>query len=260
MKTLVILFIRIFAAGLTLGDIWADNTLASNLTYYMRSATAQNVNVLSVSRQSLYQPLILPSRIAQSYTSGTSFSGKVERYLLNPEGLVDGLMLDKNLQVTFPPHLANSLVTAVKPGDSVTVVGKPGISSDFGQEIRAASITNVTTQHTVVNQPPSYPLPSPRSIYNNLSVEGTAQYWLVGRRGEIKGIILSSGDQVRFPPHINDQLPHITQGGAKIQAQGFGSSTRYGQVLEATSLKVNGQPVNFYPKGIWPGNRHKKRF
>jgi len=186
------------------------------------------------------QPQTTPTGVAQPHPETTSFSGEVERYLLNPQGLVSGLILNNGLQVKFPPNSANSLVATIKPGDSVKVTGTPGIPSNFGQEVKAYSITNTNTQRTVVNQPPA------DANYNNLSVEGTARHWLVGRRGEINGILLSSGDQVMFPHHTSFQLFNLAREGVSVKAQGFGTSNSYGQILTATSLTVNGQTLQTY--------------
>ena len=176
--------------------------------------------------------------------SPTNFSGTVERYLINPAGLVDGLLLDNGLLVKFPPHLSSSLVSVVKPGNSVTVSGYPGTPSNFGQEIKAYSITDAGTQHTIVDQPPAYPPPPPTNVnYSNLSETGTAQRWLVGRGGEINGILLSSGTQVKFPPHIGYQLTNLARQGTSVQVQGFGTSNSYGKTIEATSLTVDGQTI-----------------
>jgi len=186
--------------------------------------------------------------VAPGYNS--SFSGTVERYLLNREGVVDGLLLKNGLQVKFPPHMASSLSAAVKPGNTVTVTGSPGLPTQLGQEVRAYSITNTQSQSTVVDQPPVYPPQPPVSSgYENLSATGTAQHWLVGGRGEVKGIVLSNGTQVKFPPHVGYQLTNLARRGARIQAQGFGSRSSYGTILEATSLSVDGQTiaVSAYP-------------
>ncbi len=256
-KLKVILISGVVGAGLARLSLWGYNTV-SNRVDVRRSTDLNNPSGINDLIPSPVQPSP-PASVAQPDTRRTNFSGKVERYLLNPEGLVDGLMLSNGLQVKFPPHMTNSLITTVKVGDSIKVVGDSGIPSSLAQEIHAFSITNTTTQRTVVNQPPADPPPSPSNSYSNLSVEGTAQHWLVGHRGEIKGIILSSGAQVRFPPHVGDQLFNTAKLGASIQAQGFGTSTNYGQVLEVTSLKVNGQPINLYPAGFWP-KKHKKQF
>lgn len=192
------------------------------------------------------QPVAPPPPAAPpaAQPTATSYSGTVERYLLNPRGEVDGLLLSSGLEIKFPPHMASSLTATVKEDDRVRVTGTPGVASQFGQEIRAYSITNTQTNQTVVDQPPTRPPQPPvGNGYENLTAEGTAQHWLVGARGEINGIILSSGTQVKFPPHVGYELTNLAQRGSRIQAQGFGSRTSYGEVLEATSLTVDGQTI-----------------
>jgi hypothetical protein len=257
-KLKLVLISGFTGAALSLGGLWAYN-IASNSAYVRQSADLDNGNRMGVPVATPPQSVVPPDVAAQPYSM--RFSGKVESYLLNPEGLVDGLMLNNGLQVKFPPHLANSLIATVQLGDSVTVAGNPGIPSNIGQEIHAFTITNTRTQRTVVNQPPPYPPPPPRNNYSNLSVEGTVQHWLVGHRGEINGVILSSGAQVKFPPHVGDQLSNMaTRVGDLLQVQGFGTNTSYGKVLAATFVTVNGQPVNFYPERPGLGKRHKNPF
>jgi len=168
-------------------------------SYALRAMLVLALSGLAISLKNLAiaqpQPRTVPTGVDQPSSDSTSYSGQVEHYLLNPQGLVSGLILNNGLQVRFPPHNANSLVATIKPGDSVKVTGTPGTPSNFGQEVKAYSITNTNTQRTVINQPPA------DVNYNNLSVEGTARHWLVGRRGEINGILLSSGAQVMFPHH-----------------------------------------------------------
>lgn len=190
-------------------------------------------------------------------TNTTNFSGTVERYLLNREGLADGLLLNNGLQVTFPPHLSASLVATIKPGDRVTLTGFPGISSSFGQEVQGYSITNTASGKTVIDQPSATPPvpPTPVAAYSNLSASGTARSWLVGRQGELRGIVLSDGTQIKFPPHIGYRLSNLAQSGAKVEAQGYGTNSGYGKTLEATSLTIAGQPVpiDAPTPGLLPG-------
>jgi|GEM_PF-2319286 len=190
------------------------------------------------------QPSIARPDRTQPYPYSNSYSGGVESYLLAPQGQVNGFILSNGLQVRFPPNSATSLTAIVKPGDRVTVTGTPGFPSNFGQEIRANSVTNNSTGRTVVNQPPTYPPPPPAYVNSSpLSVAGTVRHWLVGRRGEIKGALLSSGAQVMFSPSVGAQLFNQARAGARIQAQGFGTSNEYGQILRANSLTVNGQTI-----------------
>lgn len=174
-----------------------------------------------------------------------AYTGTVQQYLLNPEGRIDGLLLKNGLQVKFPPHFSNQLTNLIAPNAEVSITGRAGTATRFGQEIRAIQITNQKTQQTIADQPPTAPPPLPANTasYTNLSAEGTTQHWLVGHRGELNGLILSSGVQVKFPPHIGEQLVNIIHGNDKVQVQGFGSRNSYGQVIEATQLTVNGQNV-----------------
>ena len=179
----------------------------------------------------------------------TISTGEVQQYLLNPEGKVDGLLLNNGLQVKFP-HMGDSLVDLVKPGIMVNISGNLGAFTRFGQEVKAKSITNTQTGQTLVEQPPAIPPQPPSSNYSTFSVEGTAQHWLVGHRGEINGVIVSDGAIIKFPPHVGNQLVSTANVGDKIQAQGFGTRNSYGQIIQATTLIVNGQPVSLEPKAI----------
>lgn len=217
-------------------------SLSAKILLLLVSLTASSL-VIAVESWAVAQPLPPSPRPPKAAPASSQFGGIVEQYLLNPEGVVDGLLLRNGLEVKFPPHMANRLTVVVKPGDRVEVTGVPGIPSEFGQEIRAFSITNTSTEKTVSDQPPAEPPQPPLANRENLSVEGKAQQWLVGGRGEINGILLSSGAQVKFPPHVGYQLSNLARKGATIQAQGFGSRSPYGQVLEATSLTVDGQTI-----------------
>ncbi|OYD89759.1 hypothetical protein CDG76_33665 [Nostoc sp. 'Peltigera membranacea cyanobiont' 210A] len=164
---------------------------------------------------------------------------------------MDGLLLNNGLQVKFPPQMADSLVAMITPNTKVSIFGNPGFSTRFGQEVRAKKITNSQTGQTLVEQP-STTAPQPPNLnnYSTLSAEGTAQNWLVGHQGEINGVIISNGTIVKFPPHVGEQLASIANIGNTIQAKGFGTRNRYGQILEATALSVNGQSVSLQPKAI----------
>lgn len=75
------------------------------------------------------RPSTTTTRVAPT-PQNTSFNGRVEHYLLNPRGAVDGLLLDNGLQVKFPPHLGDSVSRVVERGDRVRVTGVPGVASN----------------------------------------------------------------------------------------------------------------------------------
>ncbi|MBW4684531.1 MAG: hypothetical protein KME40_05395 [Komarekiella atlantica HA4396-MV6] len=66
----------------------------------------------------------------------------------------------------------------------------------------------------------------------------------------IKGVIISNGTIVKFTRHVGDHLASVANICDKVQANGFGTRNRFGQILEVTALSVNGQPVALEPKAI----------
>ncbi|NMF63230.1 hypothetical protein [Brasilonema octagenarum] len=237
--------------AIALSSIWAYTAMTRNPAW---SATSSEINAVQPNPRNANQLTASTSQPPDSPpvpldNNATTLTGKIQQYLLNPEGRVDGLLLNNGLQVKVPPHLNRNLVAQVSLGTEISVTGKTGVSTSFGQEIKAREITNRQTQQTITNKaiadaPPPAPTPTD---YSSLSAEGKAQKWLVGHRGEINGVILSSGVQVKFPPHIGNQLVDTAQVGDKVQVQGFGTRNKYGEVIKATTLKVNERSVGVAP-------------
>ncbi|MBW4594459.1 MAG: hypothetical protein KME46_16505 [Brasilonema angustatum HA4187-MV1] len=239
---------------IALSSIWAYSAMTRNPAWSASSSEISSVRPnpsnFDQSRASTSLPAPPDSLPVPPDNDATTLTGKIQQYLLNPEGRVDGLLLNNKVQVKIPPHLNRNLVAQISLGTDISVTGKTGVSTPFGQEIKANEITNRQTQQTIANKPtpdaPPPPPPTPND-YSNLSAEGTAQQWLVGQRGEINGVILSSGVQVKFPPHAGNQLVNTAQVGDKVQVQGFGTRNKYGEVIKATTLKVNERNVAIAP-------------
>ena len=51
-------------------------------------------------------------------------TGVVERFVINPEGKIDGLLLTDQTLVHTPPRLSDQLKSAVRPGDSIRARGQ----------------------------------------------------------------------------------------------------------------------------------------
>lgn len=161
--------------------------------------------------------------------------GQVQRMLINPYGEVDGLRLADGTLVKFPPHLADALTAAVKPGDVVRVIGRPQARGT----VLADAIVNTASGQTVYDQPP--PLGEDRPLPPHLraqklqpqQVEGRIDTVLTGPRGEANGVILADGSIVRFPP---ESLRLSVQPGAPFAAAGLGTRNALGTALEAVSL------------------------
>jgi len=212
--------------------------------------------VLGASAPSFAQ---VPIAQAPSPTTAPSVTGTVRQYLLTPHGEVDGVLLTDGTVVKFPPHLGDRLTATIKRGDPVAVVGFIGLATPYGTAMKALTITNTVTGQGVVDEPPAAPpLPPDRRglSLTPLTVTGTVVRLLVTPPGDVDGLLLSSGEQVKFPPH-NGALVATLLGrpGGTVTATGFGTRNAFGTVVDADSLVVNGQQVSLRGPGRPPRPR-----
>lgn len=77
--------------------------------------------------------------------------GTVGRFLINPHGDADGLLLKDGKEVHFPPHLSAAGLTVLKPGDHVKVRGVRPRGVDM---VAAVSIQAGDAPAIVDNGPP----------------------------------------------------------------------------------------------------------
>jgi hypothetical protein len=165
----------------------------------------------------------------------TSVRGTVSQYMMNPDGLVDGVLLSDATIVRFPPHMSQQLVQTVKPQDLVSVDG----CIECQGTIHATTITNPASQQSVVDIPPSPQNPPPGSgqeARQPMSATGTIKVLTHAARGEIDGAVLDNGTIVHFPPPVGTQFANLFQVGAPLAAVGYGTINTYGRSLEATSI------------------------
>jgi hypothetical protein len=192
-------------------------------------------------------------------TPTTSVHGTVSQYMMNPEGLVDGILLSDDTIVRFPPRMSQQLVETVKPPDLVNVDG----FVEYQGTVHATAITNPASQKSVVDIPPSPQnlAPGPvQEVRQPMSATGTIKVLTHAARGEIDGAVLDNGTIVHFPPPVGAQYANLFQVGAPLAAAGYGTSNTYGRSLEATSIGPSAdhlQTVNamdYRPRG-GPGER-----
>jgi hypothetical protein len=168
-------------------------------------------------------------------TQATSVRGTVSQYMMNPDGLVDGILLSDGTIVRFAPHMSQQLVQTVKPQDSVSVDG----FIEYQGTIHATTITNPASQQSVVDTPPSAQTPPPapsQEVRQSMSATGTIKVLTHAARGEIDGAVLDNGTIVHFPPPVGTQYANLFQVGAPLAAVGNGTINTYGRSLEATSI------------------------
>ena len=177
---------------------------------------------------------------AQAGPASPVVSGRIQRWLINPNGEVDGLLLADGTQVSFPPHLSAAVQQLLKPGDTVQVSGRRAANAPV---VRAATLT-ADSGRSVSDQPPAPDAPSPpprepgalTGALTAMSADGQIAREIYTDRGDVNGVVLDDGTIVRFPPQAGAQLAMIVQPGGKLYAKGWGSSSASGNALEATAI------------------------
>jgi hypothetical protein len=177
-----------------------------------------------------------------------SVTGKVQQYLLTPHGEVEGLLLADGTSVRFPPHEGQALAEITKPGDEIAAVGFLGPATSYGRALKAITITDTATGQSLTDQPPANPPLPPDMrglILKPLTVSGAVAHFLVNDAGDVDGLILSGGEEVKFGPHNGPVVAMMLGGqtGKTVEASGYGTRNGFGTVVDAMSLSVDGQAV-----------------
>lgn len=187
----------------------------------------------------------------------TVIQGAVAQYLMNPDGVVDGLLLENNAFVRFPPHLGQVLAGAVRPQDVVRVEGFLEVPGT----IHATSIVDLQSQRALVDTPPSqkHPRPPPpnRASRQPLSAQGTIRALTRAKHGEVDGAVLSEGTIIHFPPQAAPALAALLHEGNPLAATGNGTANEYGRSLEATAMGPS--PDQLQPIAPGPGPKPPPR-
>lgn len=179
---------------------------------------------------------------AQLMQTAPMTQGRVERILVNPFGEVDGLLLDNQRLVTFPPHMAMALTSVVKRGDEVAVHGVP----TAGQQVKGLVIRHVASNQSVIEQPKDKGIRKmPKHIRAIGLKEMTASGRIValrhGKHGEVHGVVLEDGTSVRFAKEAAWTAGSLLQVGQTISVVGYGTETPHGRGIEATALGRQGE-------------------
>lgn len=179
--------------------------------------------------------------------------GKVAQYLLNPRGMVDGLLLDNGTEIQLNPMVSTQLVFAVRPGDAVTV---HGMKARAVPVVMAMSVTNDATGKTVVIGPRQHTADAGKGEHGmmhgmihgpgkphegmmqgtGLELSGKVKIALHNPRGETDGVLLEDGSQVRLPPPEAKRLADQIKPGSTITVRGMGSDSVLGKVVAARQI------------------------
>lgn len=181
----------------------------------------------------------------------------VDRYLLTPQGHVEGLLLRDGSQLYITPRAADSLVHAIRPGDRIEVHGRRRFGSS--PIIQPDVIVNVTknTRYTVPSRLDLSLGPMELGdAMNQMTATGTIDLLLYDSlTGKIRGLLLSDGTQVRLPPDVSETFRQSLPLHAEVTVEGNGTRTPYGASLEALAIGARGKALTFLTPSTAPLDR-----
>ncbi|MBV9825683.1 MAG: hypothetical protein JO001_08410 [Alphaproteobacteria bacterium] len=164
-------------------------------------------------------------------------AGTVQRFLLNPDGLIDGFLLQDGQEIHVPPHLDRQLRQLCRPGDAVTVRGvRPR-----GADMVAAVAVETADQRLLDGGPPEGDekkrlKADAEKRGSKMEVEGRISRGLHGPKGELRGLILESGEIGRFPAKAAALVRPLIEAGATIIMRGEGLATAEGTVVKLSEI------------------------
>jgi hypothetical protein len=167
-----------------------------------------------------------------------TITGEVKIVLLNHHGEIDGFLLEDGTRVKFPPHIGASLAAIAKPGQRVSVIGFAGLRTQFGTAVEGLSVTSAVTGQTAIDQPPTGYETRPSAAGQWLSVTGSVARILVNPAGNVDGLIMASGEQVKLPPHIGYLVVNALRERDTITISGPGTRTNLGTALRASAINL----------------------
>lgn len=189
----------------------------------------------------------------------TPISGTATQYIYGPRGEIEGVVLktgDQITQVNFPPGIGTLASTITPIGKDAKLLGRPLPPPPPGREGPAAD----KADHEVIEfagldtGDATPPATAPAA---DAKVEGTVAALNYGRRGEVNGAILDTGDVVDVGPREAADLKLAV--GRKISATGDANPIAGGHTMIAAK-DVNGEAIRPHREhaGERPGERGTK--
>ncbi len=90
-------------------------------------------------------------------------------------------------------------------------------------------------------KPEDAPVP-PKPVGEAVSANGTIQMFLVNMKGDVDGLILASGEQIRFSPKVGEQIILAkTEVDSQIAVEGSGVKNELGTILQVNKMTIGNQ-------------------
>lgn len=174
-----------------------------------------------------------------------ALKGVVERYNYSPKGGYESMLLksaDKLVQINFPPHMAAEVTKAVATGNQISVVAVAEDAKGDHPVYRLQKLTMANGEEIVMLKPKPGEQPKPENVEKT---EGVIKYLNYGRRGEVNGAVLESGDFVHLGPQ-GAELVRLAIG-QKLSIESAAATIVEGHRVIEHPIKVNDVEILYGP-------------
>src|ERR1700761_1009530 len=161
-------------------------------------------------------------------------TSSVERFLVNPNGDADGMILLNGVEVYFAPYLSNAVLTAIQIGDRITVYGQ----LPMAEPMIVAAVIEATNGDRIedVGLPVRKMHSNGETDYGNrqrgrsqIQVQALVRRTLHGPSGETRGVLLDDGTTVAFPTaDQGHDLSELLSPASWLTVRGAGHRDRHG--------------------------------
>jgi hypothetical protein len=174
-------------------------------------------------------------------------TSSVERFLVNPDGNADGMILLNGVEVYFAPYLSDAVLMAVHVGDRITVYGElpmaePLIVAAVIEAEDGSRIEDAGRIDGYRTSAPSVGLHRGRER-SRLQVEALVRRALHGPSGELRGVLLDDGTTVSFSVQDGADLEELLSPASWVTVRGVGLVTELGTAIEADEIGQSAQAM-----------------
>jgi len=168
--------------------------------------------------------------IGQTFASQpVDLEGKVDRYTLSINGVLDGFLLEDGTEVLVAPYLAHQLGHAVRRGETVRITGLrlPGLRT-----VIASFVYGENTHESVIDRgdPGGASFPPATGTPDTLE-EGLITQLLHGPEGRVNGALIDNDLIVRLPANASVEQLELLVVGQRLAVKGEEFDGEYGRVI-----------------------------
>jgi hypothetical protein len=162
--------------------------------------------------------------------------GRLERFVLNPHGEIDGFVMASENEVPTlvhtPPHMEPELIRHLKPGDLIAIRGvRPRAA-----HLLAAVAVIAQDATKIVDHGPDHDREHPKIEKRKMSAAGTVRLSLFGPKSELRGALLHDGMVIRVGPKGAKEVAKLLAPGATVAVSGEGVETKHGRAVHAREI------------------------